>query len=794
MLKTMSIRSDSTIWRIVFCLLLLAGAVMRVWCFDITIQPDILNYFVHYYNRLQTDAIAALSQNFTKLSAAYLYLWIPLTYLPFEPVPAIKATSCLFDFISAYWIYRLARLRYPSTSIAPSIAALLVIFSPAVIINSSLWGQLDSTYTSFLIACIFFLARSQSKHASKHDALYACISYALAFCFKLQSSFLWPALAYFYGKKILKTHHLLLIPLIYALMLAPRLFAGLPLDQLFLAYPTQIQAHELLTIAAPTLYSFIPAGQGYEQTATWLGVLFAGQCTLIAFVMGAKNTKALSPGKVIFICLLSLFLTPLILPRMHSRYFYSAELLSIAAAFYYPVLGWFALSLNAVAVAILSITVAPSVEDHLQYLTLLNLLNALLAASIYMKKFHARADKKYSHIFYIMCGTAAYNRGDRGNLFSQITLLREHFPHAKIVFDSFRPQIDAAWYDATVVKRHAFPIGRQLYWLKKADIVIWGGGALIADNSCRLLVPHWLLQMLFVKKILRKKVMAWAHGIVLETKLGATLGRIALNQADLITVRNQNSFDALQKLKLRPPIHLTADPGILLAASPAQTGKDILKREHISGRPLIAIAPTFWHFYHRAEDWLPYPLGKQSYYADSKRQQQLEQYKRGLAALTVALAKRYNAEILFLPRYPDPQWDDMNYLRDIIALTGGHAPRCHIFDNDSYAPKDYYAMFQCFDLMVNVALHDGIFATALGVPCVHLWYEAKGRDFFHALHADDRLLPWQSLLDEKGLADILTRVDRTMKNWASINYEMGAHLRRLQSKARQNVIHLKALL
>jgi hypothetical protein len=57
---------------------------------------------------------------------------------------------------------------------------------------------------------------------------------------------------------------------------------------------------------------------------------------------------------------------------------------------------------------------------------------------------------------YILCGNATFNRGDRVNLLAQIQLLKHKFPDADINVDSFRPEVDQAWYGVRVVKRSWF--------------------------------------------------------------------------------------------------------------------------------------------------------------------------------------------------------------------------------------------------------------------------------------------------------------------------------------------------
>ncbi|MBY0407918.1 MAG: polysaccharide pyruvyl transferase family protein, partial [Rickettsiales bacterium] len=292
--------------------------------------------------------------------------------------------------------------------------------------------------------------------------------------------------------------------------------------------------------------------------------------------------------------------------------------------------------------------------------------------------------------------------------------------------------------------------------------------------------------------VLGRPVMAWAHGIVLHTEMGTVLGTLALNLPNVITVRDQGSYARVKRLPVLRPVFQTADPAILLEASPKETGDAILRDMGMGDKPVIAIAPTYWHMYHEPEDWLPYPMGRRTFERSKKRQLMVKNYNAGLARLCDALAERYGADILLLPRYPGNEWNDLRYMHDIRAQCTQQAS-IHIFTADSYAPKDYYALWHSFNLLVGVALHDAIFATAFERPCVHLYYESKGKDFFEALQSGERLLHWRALLEEGGTERILEVVEHTLAHWEDIRARTAPHRERLRSEARKNLDHLEAL-
>lgn len=392
---------------------------------------------------------------------------------------------------------------------------------------------------------------------------------------------------------------------------------------------------------------------------------------------------------------------------------------------------------------------------------------------------------------HVLCGNAAYNKGDRGNLSAQIGLLRRRFPAAHLSLDSLRPEVDQGWYDAEVVRRGRFLSWPQLRCLLKADVVVWGGGALLADNACRLLIPFWFVIIAFVRLGLRKPVMAWAQGLIVETRLGAFFARRTLALCDAITVRDENSLQTVRDLgPFRVPVTKTADPAILIEAAPAAVGRRVLDDLGVDpGRRLFVISPTYWPFYHDRRDLLPFIFARDG--RDGRRAAEVAAHDEALRELACRLIAEYQAQVLFLPRYPCEPWRDVQYLRRIVGAVGAGA---FVLTRDDLPPPDYLALYHHADLLVSTALHDVIFATAMNLPCVQLYYEPKGRDFFGELSAAERMLDWSVLTEPGGIDRIMRLVRRTLEDSAGVLARAAPHIARLKLLAQQNAEVLSGLL
>lgn len=71
----------------------------------------------------------------------------------------LKLPSILADMVTAYMIYKLAK-KYFSLEMGIFLSA-FYIFNPAIFINSSLWGQVDSFFTLILVLSLFFLSEKK---------------------------------------------------------------------------------------------------------------------------------------------------------------------------------------------------------------------------------------------------------------------------------------------------------------------------------------------------------------------------------------------------------------------------------------------------------------------------------------------------------------------------------------------------------------------------------------------------------------------------------------------------------
>jgi Gpi18-like mannosyltransferase len=291
-------------------------------------SSDMKGALMGWYNFIvEHGGFSAFKEGFSDYTPLYVYwIFIASSVLAWLPkIASIKLLSIIFDFICAFFVYKLVRLKYPVGNM-PTKAFLIVLFAPTVIYNSSLWGQCDGIYTTFAIACLYYLLV-----ARKNLAL---ICFGLAVSLKLQAMFILPVLLVAWWKKIVTWKQFLWVPIVYVITIIPAWLAGRPLVDLLLIYFGQSQKFKELTKNAPNLYQWIP-NQFYDVVVP-VGLSLTVFAILILVSSMVSNRIEIDQTRLIHLALASTLLMPYLLPKMHERYFYPADILSIVFSFYLP--------------------------------------------------------------------------------------------------------------------------------------------------------------------------------------------------------------------------------------------------------------------------------------------------------------------------------------------------------------------------------------------------------------------------------------------------------------------------
>ena len=321
----------------------LCSAYMKVWLFWINLFILALIVRLPWANFISQDYeiflgfwyafivdngyFAALKYDFHNYNPPYLYLLSlgALLFPGYKGYIVIKFISVVFDFVLAFFVYKCVRLKYSQSESFPYLAAAVTLLFPTVILNSSAWSQSDSIYTAFLVACLYgLLSRRQA---------WAFIAFGLSLSFKPQALFLAPLFLWLLTKRQVNWRYFFLSPLVYLVTLLPTWIIGRPLGDLLMVYINSYGEQKRLTYGVPNLYQWIP-----NRYYSWypIGIAFAALVVIMIAVLVYKSRVEMTENLVIHIATFSVLIMPFILPKMHDRYYFPADVISIVFAFYFP--------------------------------------------------------------------------------------------------------------------------------------------------------------------------------------------------------------------------------------------------------------------------------------------------------------------------------------------------------------------------------------------------------------------------------------------------------------------------
>ena len=259
-------------------------------------------------------------------------------------------------------------------------------------------------------------------------------------------------------------------------------------------------------------------------------------------------------------------------------------------------------------------------------------------------------------------GDGTFNLGDEAVIASFLKNLRALTKDVEVTIFSCNPKRTSKSHNVKSIRMDMSVFGvikglfTTLKTFSKMDLLVWGGGNLITDESSQLYTPFHLIKVLLAK-LMGKKVIVYAIGVgPLNGSFGKFLTRAIINHVDIITVRDEESKKILENVGItKPPIYVTADPAFDLESAKELVVRKILKEDGIikeEKQPLIAIVPR--RVFHRKSKFLFSSIILIKYKVmfgliDKKNKIKFERFKEVLAKVADYLVEKLNAKIVFIP-------------------------------------------------------------------------------------------------------------------------------------------------
>jgi len=307
--------------------LIFTAMLLRYFCMEHE-TLDYQNFLAKWVNMLaEQGGLRGLHWNIGNYNIPYLFFLALFTYLDVPDLYLIKFLSIFFDVILAWGIMRLVYCfsKKPATVLA---AFFITLFLPTVVLNGAYWGQCDSIYAAFAVWSVYF--------ALKDRPILSVCAVALSFAFKLQAVFIMPVFLIFLFAKKMKWYHLAAFPVTYCAAVSPAILAGRSFKSTLLLYFNQAgSVGSGLNYNSSSAYAFIRNAENTELLSK-LGIAAAFVFLLLLYAYCWNQRKRLNQRSLLTCSLLIAVAVPFLLPHMHDRYFFIADVLSVAFAFTAP--------------------------------------------------------------------------------------------------------------------------------------------------------------------------------------------------------------------------------------------------------------------------------------------------------------------------------------------------------------------------------------------------------------------------------------------------------------------------
>ncbi len=312
--------------------LVVTAVLLRISWYQI-VTSDYTYFTRLWFEALQNNSgLTAFAYPFSNYAPSYLYAIKVLTVIPVSSLYSLKTLSVVGDILLAIVATKIllrSSFRRAGAMQTPMLFALFFAI-PTVMINSALWGQSDVLYTLPLLLSLYFLLEDRPFPTA--------LWFGVAFAVKLQAIFFLPVLVGYLLQKRTTTPYLLIPPVMFILSLVPALLGGGSLPYWLLIYFHEAQEYPYLTLSAPNFYAFIeklPFSTDLLTFFFWLGIALAFAVSLW-IMLYMRRTRPFATRTVLALSLTSVLFIPYLLPRMHERYFYVADVVSVIYALVEP--------------------------------------------------------------------------------------------------------------------------------------------------------------------------------------------------------------------------------------------------------------------------------------------------------------------------------------------------------------------------------------------------------------------------------------------------------------------------
>ncbi len=333
------------------------------------ISGDYGTFLKPWMEKIDNEGFSAFKEAFFNYTPFYVYILGLGVALKVNFLFWVKIVSVFFDFVLSYFVAKIIAIKHPKVF---KLTFMTTLMLPAMIFNGSMWGQCDSVYGSFVVASLYFLLVNKFFKAA--------FFFAFSLCLKLQGIFFAPVFLILIITKNLPKKFILTIG---ALFVTIYLITILPISQnvifgsdarplfdttteirngivtpvsktdgLLTIYFGQSKAYGNLVMGGvPSVYQWISNDKYEYFYQAGLGVALIA-ILLVAYYFVYNKIENIDNDTIIKISLLSVLIVPFLLPKMHERYFFLADIIAIIYSFWFPKKFWVGVIVSVISLSV----------------------------------------------------------------------------------------------------------------------------------------------------------------------------------------------------------------------------------------------------------------------------------------------------------------------------------------------------------------------------------------------------------------------------------------------------------
>ncbi len=258
----------------------------------------------------------------------YLYFLAFIAKSEIYDLLLVKVLSIFFDVLMAWFTMLLVGV-FTQSPARRLTAFLGVLWLPTVYLNGALWGQCDVIYASLAVLAVYLALTDRPG--------WSVAAIALSVSFKLQGIFLLPFWMVLLIAKKVRFWQLFIFPLTYVASILPAVLAGRDFFELILLYFYNTGSiGDGLNYNSSSLYALLDFDALPAGAADTIGIFLAFLLCAAVFAGLLIRQEDIDDRALLGTAVLFSIGIPFLLPHMHDRYFFLADILTLALAVVSP--------------------------------------------------------------------------------------------------------------------------------------------------------------------------------------------------------------------------------------------------------------------------------------------------------------------------------------------------------------------------------------------------------------------------------------------------------------------------